>query len=139
MTNAKWTFPEDSYVQIVAPNGDYRYGYVAGTEEKGEHITICMHEEGESKLAYEDAIDLWNGQTPIGEKHGLSAQELRVLRLLSDGSNTSQIAQQLNLQPTTIRSYLRTLRLKLRVANRVELGIVARAVVQSLQDTPEGK
>ena len=133
------SFEEDSYVQIVAPNGDYRYGYVAGTEEKGEHLTICMHEEGDSKLAYENAADLESGQSPLGRQHGLSPQELRVLTLLSKDPNTGHIAHQLNLKPATVRSYLRTLQLKLRVSNRVELGIVAKALVKSLSDTPEGE
>lgn len=130
-------FEQDSFVQIVAPNGDYRYGYVAGTEEQGQHISICLHEEGESKLAFEDAADLWNGQAPIGWRHGLSAQEFRVLTLFCEDPNTGKIAKQLGLRPTTIRAYLRTLQLKLRVSDRVQLGIVAQAVVKSLQDTPE--
>ena len=121
----------DSYVQVVAPNGDYRYGYVKATDEQDQHLTICMHEEGESKLAYEEAADRWDGQAPIGEEHGLSIQELRVLELLSEGLNTRAIAQQLKLQPTTIRSYLRILRLKLRVENRTQLMIVAHAILNS--------
>jgi DNA-binding NarL/FixJ family response regulator len=133
------TFEEDSFVQIVAPNGDYRYGYVKGADEGGQHLTICMHEEAESKLAYEAATNLWNGQAPIGWQYGLTGHELHVLTLLSKDPNTARIAQQLKLQPTTIRGYLRTLRLKLRVDNRAQLVMVAQAMEKSLQDRAEEK
>ena len=130
-------FEEDSFVQVVAPNGDYRYGYIQGVEEAGLHLTICMHEEAESKLAFEDATGRWNGQ-PDGAQYGLSSQELRVLTLLSQESNTGQIAEQLHLAPGTVRSYLRTLRIKLRADNRTQLVMVAKAMVKSLE-TEEGE
>ena len=130
-------FEKDSYVQVVAPNGDYRYGYVKATDEEGWHLTICMHEEGESKLAYEAATDLWNERAPIGWQHALTAHELHVLTLLSKDPNTGKIAHEMKLQPTTIRGYLRTLRLKLRVDNRAQLVMVAQAIVKSLQDTAD--
>lgn len=131
-------FEEDSYVQLVGPNGDYRFGFVLGTDEKGQHLTICMHDEADSKVAYEDAADLSNEQAPIGWRHGLSAQEFRVLELLSKEPNTTKIAQQLNLAPGTVRSYLRVLRIKLRADNRTQLVMVAQAVLKSQQgETPE--
>ena len=125
-------FEQDSYVQVVAPNGDYRYGFVQETAEQGLHLSICMHEEADSKLAFEDATGRWNGQ-PDGAQYGLSSQELRVLTLLSQENNTGEIARQLHLAPGTIRSYLRTLRLKLRADNRTQLVMVAKAMVKSLE------
>ena len=129
-------FEQDSFVQVVAPNGDYRYGYVKTTDEEGWHLTICMHEEAESKLAYEAATDLWNGQ-PSGAQYGLSAQEIRVLRLVSEELSTLQMAQKLNLAPSTIRSYVRTLRIKLRADNRTQLVMVAKAMGKSPEDEAE--
>lgn len=126
-------FGKDSYVQVVAPNGNYRYGFVMETDEQDQHLIICMHEEGESKLAYETATKIWNGQAPLEQQHGLSAQEFQVLTSLSEGLDTRSIGQQLNLAPATIRAYIRTLRLKLRVENRIQLVLVAEAIVKSTQ------
>lgn len=130
-------FQEDCFVQVVAPNGDYRYGYVQGVKEEGWHLTICMHEEAESKLGFETATNIWNEQAPIGWQHGLTGHELHILTLLSKDPNTAKIAQEMDLAPGTIRGHLRTLRLKLRVDNRAQLVMVAQAVVKSMQDTPE--
>ena len=125
-------FEEDSYVQVVAPNGDYRFGYVMDTAEQGQHLVVCMHDEADSKLAYESSVNHRTGQ-PDGAQYGLTAQELRVLQLLSDELNTGQIAQELNLAPGTVRSYLRTLRIKVRADNRTQLVMVAKAMAQSLE------
>ena len=132
-------FEEDSFVQVVAPNGDYRYGYIQGVEEQGLHVTICMHEEAESKLGYEKATNLWNGQAPIGWQYGLTAHELHILTLLSKDPNTGRIAQRLDLAPGTIRGYLRTLRFKLRVDNRAQLVMVAKAIEKSLAEERTGQ
>lgn len=121
----------------MAPNGDYRFGFVLATEEQGLHLTICLHEEGDSKLAYEDAADLSNEQAPIGWRHGLTSQEFRVLELLSKEPSTTKIARQLNLAPGTVRSHLRTLRIKLRADNRTQLVMFAQAVVKSVQAGPK--
>ena len=125
-------FEQDSYVQVVAPNGDYRYGFVQETAEQGLHLSICMHEEADSKLAFEDATGRWNGQ-PDGAQYGLSAQESRVLQLVGEEIGTGQIAKKLNLAPGTVRSYLRTLRIKVRADNRTQLVMVAKAMAQSLE------
>ena len=125
-------FEEDSFVQVVAPNGDYRYGYIKATDEDGWHLTICLHDEADSKLAFEAKADWNNDQAPIGWQYGLTVHEVLVLTLLSKDPRTWWIAGQLNLQQTTIRGYLRTLRLKLRVENRAQLVMVARAIVKSM-------
>ena len=126
-------FDEDSYVQVISPNGDYRFGFVLETAEQGYHLVICLHEEAESKLAYESATGRWNGQ-PDGAQYGLSAQESRVLQLLGEEMDTGEIARELKLAPGTVRSYLRTLRIKVRADNRTQLVMVAKAMVQPLED-----
>ena len=124
-------FEEDSYVQVLAPNGDYRYGFILATNEEGQHLNICMHEEADSKVAFETATSSWNKQAPIGGSYRLSSQESRVLGLLSEELGTAAIAQLLHLTPSTIRAYLRTLRLKLHVETREQLVMVAQAVLKS--------
>ena len=126
-------FKQDSFVQVVAPNGDYRYGYVKATDEDGWHLTICMHEEAESKLAFEGSPDHWDGQASIAKQYGLAAKEIRVLKALSQDPKTSSIAKQLNISPGTVRTHIRVLRLKLRVDNRAQLVNVAQAIMKSVE------
>jgi DNA-binding CsgD family transcriptional regulator len=67
-----------------------------------------------------------------------NAKLLHVLTLLSKEPNTATLAQELDLAPGTIRSYLRTLRLKLRVDNRAQLVMVAQAFMESMQEETDG-
>ena len=58
----------------------------------------------------------------------LSPQELRVLRLLAAGSSAPQIAQQLIVSVTTVRTQIQSIYRKLQVNNRVAASSVARAL-----------
>lgn len=127
-------FEQDSYVQIAMPNGAYRYGYVMETAEKGQHFTVCLHEEGASKLAFETAAGVWNTQASSGDQYGLTDQEFRVLSLFITKCNTKTIGEELGLAPATVRAYIRILRYKLRVQDRIQLTIVGEAVVKSTMD-----
>ena len=127
-------FEQDSYVQIAMPNGAYRYGYVMETAEEGQHLTICMHEEGTSKLAFDTAIGVWNTQALPRDQYGLTDQEFRVLSLFIAKYNTKTIGVELGLAPATVRAYIRVLRHKLQVQDRVQLTIVGEAVVKSTRD-----
>jgi DNA-binding CsgD family transcriptional regulator len=51
----------------------------------------------------------------------LTASELRVARLASDGLSNREIAQQLFVSPRTIQAQLRSAYVKLRIASREEL------------------
>lgn len=127
-------FEKDSYIQVIMPSGHYRYGYVIDTAEQGQHFTVCMHEEGDSKLAFETATGIWSKQALPGHQYGLTDRELRVLALVTNGSSARVIGEQLGLAPSTIRSYVRVLRHKLRVEDRIQLAIVAEAIVKSAKD-----
>lgn len=61
-------------------------------------------------------------------RHGLSARELQVLRLLGDGLTTEQAAAELFLSPATVRSYAENAMRKLEARNRVH------AVAMALRD-----
>jgi LuxR family transcriptional regulator, maltose regulon positive regulatory protein len=58
----------------------------------------------------------------------LSPQELRVLRLLANGSSAPQIAQQLIVSVTTVRTQIQSIYRKLQVNNRVEASSAAHAL-----------
>jgi ATP/maltotriose-dependent transcriptional regulator MalT len=60
----------------------------------------------------------------------LSEAELRVLRLFAADRSVSEVAQELHLAPTTVKTHRRTIYRKLGVSNRREA--IARAVALSL-------
>ena len=122
------TFKKDDFVKIVATNGNYRYGYIARTSEAGFHIEVCMHEEGESMLEYES---LSGGQQSI-DLAQLSEAEKRLLPLLALACPTGDIASKLNISPSTVRSQVHMLKIKLGVTERDQLCVLAQALAKGL-------
>jgi ATP/maltotriose-dependent transcriptional regulator MalT len=64
----------------------------------------------------------------------LSEAELRVLALLVGGRSVSEVARELYLAPTTVKTHRRTIYRKLGVSNRQEA--IARAAELSLTSGP---
>ena len=121
------TFKKDDFVKIVATNGNYRYGYIARTSEAGFHIEVCMHEEGESMLEYEA---LTSGlSVNLGQ---LTEAEKRLLPLLALACPTGDIASKLNISPSTVRSQVHMLKIKLGVTERDQLCVLAQALAKGL-------
>lgn len=123
-------FSEDSFVRIVAPNGKYRYGYIQKVEEGGYHLTICMHEEGDSAVEYEAQ----SGALESNWDEMLSDTEKQIIPLLAKGIKTKEIAEELSLAPITIRVHIRTLRFKLQLDNRLQLVAFSQGLANRLQE-----
>lgn len=58
----------------------------------------------------------------------LSPQEVRVLRLLATGLSAAQIARQLIISVTTVRTHIQSIYRKLQVNNKVEASLAARSL-----------
>ncbi|GAC1611784.1 MAG: response regulator transcription factor [Mycobacteriales bacterium] len=58
-------------------------------------------------------------------KHGLSARELEVLRLLAAGSSARQLARQLYISESTVKTHISRLYDKLGAANRAQALMIA--------------
>jgi DNA-binding NarL/FixJ family response regulator len=63
----------------------------------------------------------------------LTPRELDVLALLSMGKRNSEIAANLNLSVSTVKSHLRSIYKKLGVSNRTEAGIVGLRIFPMLR------
>jgi DNA-binding CsgD family transcriptional regulator len=61
----------------------------------------------------------------------LSAREREVLRLLAGGRTYSAIARRMGLSPHTVDTYLRRIRAKTGISNRIQLALLAAAVAQN--------
>jgi DNA-binding CsgD family transcriptional regulator len=66
----------------------------------------------------------------------LAPRERTVLRLLAEGSTTSDIAEILQISKQTVRIYIHTLTKKTRVRGRVELSLFARRAIQHAGAAP---
>ena len=114
-------FREDDYVKIVATNGDYRYGYVSKVIELEDSVLICMENEGESKIEYDAASNSVTPREYLDHGEKLTDAEKRVILLISDGLSTNEIASTLSISPVTVRSHIRTLKIKFHLDNRAQL------------------
>lgn len=126
-------FSEDAFVKIVATNGNYRYGYIKKVEERGFHLLICLHEEGDSAIEYESAS---GALEPNWDKE-LTETEKKIIPLLSKNLTTKDVAADLSVSPITIRAHIRTLRIKLGLDNRQQLIAFAQGINKRLKR--EGK
>lgn len=115
---------KDSYVQIISPNGDFRYGYIREIQNYGTVITVDLFEEGASKIAFEAEMATLLGylpETSADYVRSLSDVEKHVAALLAQGKNNNEIASELNICSTTVRSHNRALRMKFQVSNKNQL------------------
>ena len=122
-------FAEDSYVKIVAVSRDYHYGYIKKLTERGLHLLICLHEEGDSAVGYE----IESGSMAADWDKMLSDTEKVIINSLSQGLATKDIADELDLSPNTVRAHIRTLRLKLQLDNRNQLIAFAQGLNKRLK------
>jgi len=111
----------DDYVKIVGVDGNYRYGYIEETHDRGFTLVISLFDEGESKIAYDATYNALTGQEPIDYVSLLTEIEKRLVPLLAAGYNTNEIANEMSIVPTTVRAHLRTLRIKLHLDDRAQL------------------
>lgn len=123
-------FGKDAFVKIVSVSGDYRYGFIKEVEETGFHLLICLHEEGDSAIGYESAA---GAEEPDWDKE-LSDNEKQMVHLLASNFTTKEVAAALSVEPVTIRGHMRTLRLKLGLANRVQLIAFAHGIDKRLKE-----
>jgi len=68
-----------------------------------------------------------NRETPADAISTLSARELDVARLLTEGHSNKEIARKLGLQEKTVKHHMTQVLQKLRVRNRVEAAMLARS------------
>jgi len=129
---------KDSFVKIVSPNGDYRYGYITEVLEKGYLIGISLDCEGESKIAFDEEEIKKNpsfaGFIATDYTSELTDIEKRVVTLLASGLNTKEIADKMFISPVTVRGHLRTLRIKLHLDNRIQLVAFSEGLNKKLQE-----
>lgn len=115
------TFRQDDYVKLMAPNGDYRYGYIEKSRSGGQLLLVNLDNEGASKIAFDSLADALTGKPLMHWENHLSETEKKLIPLLASEMSTQDIAIQLLIAPVTARSHIRTLRIKLGLEDRTQL------------------
>ena len=79
-------------------------------------VQVNLSREATQRLM--DMAEHWNESAEA--KAGLTAQELKILRMVGGGLSNSQIGQQMNVAVSTVRSHLKHVYSKLGLASRSE-------------------
>lgn len=111
-------FKDLDFVKVVGVNGDFRFGCVVEVKEDGWVIEISFNDEGLNKINYDTECGGSSAQDWSAE---LTPMEKKTIPLLAQGYSTAQIAEAMTISPVTARAYIRLLRIKLGLENRVQL------------------
>lgn len=76
-----------------------------------EHIAIVLKRSS----------SIWSGLTDVCKQFALTPRESQVLRLISRGLATKEIASEMNLSPNTVKAFIRMMVIKMGVSSRARL------------------
>jgi DNA-binding NarL/FixJ family response regulator len=100
-------------------------GFLSKTARPEELIAAVRAAANGSTTFPRDAVERLVRHDEAGERAGLSARELEVLRLMAAGHSTNDIAATLNLSVHTTRNHVRNLMSKLDVHSRLDAVVTA--------------
>ncbi len=123
---------KDAFVKVMAVNGDFRYGFIKETHEGGDHLMVCLHDEGDSRIEYEEGADRWVGRAPADYERAFTKAELRVVDKLAAGATAKTAATELGLASSTVRVHVKAAKTKLGITDRKLLQVSAQGVLKHL-------
>lgn len=133
-------FKRDCYIKIVDTHGNFRFGFIADTKERGSVLLIDLTEEGLSKIHFDkeyiqnvpDAIYTYQ---QIGDfNKELSEIEKKMLPLLAENKSSTEIGQAMGLAPGTIRSHCRDMKNKFQLDTREQLFVYAQGIMEIMAE-----
>jgi len=107
------------------------YGFLL-KDTSPDELVQTIHSVFADKLTIPQELTpiLLGGKTAVTEsdspKEVLTSRELDVLRCIAQGMSNKQVAQQLSVSTTTVRSHVSSMLRKLNVENRTQIAIYAR-------------
>ena len=128
---------KDDYVKIVSTDGNYRYGYIQKISDRGTILVIDLFDEGESKIAYDEAYNEIVGVESVDYVSLLTEIEKKIVPLLAVGCDTNEIATAMSISPTTVRAHLRNMKIKLRLDDRAQLVAFSLALSKMIEQTDD--
>jgi DNA-binding CsgD family transcriptional regulator len=115
---------------VVAANGEFHYACVEEVEDDGWVIKVNFNDEGYSKIKYDAAA---GGYRAADWKAELSPAEKKLVPLLAQRLSTKAIAKAMGISAITARGYIRLLRMKFRLQNRIQLEAFAQGLYKILE------
>lgn len=127
-------FQRDSYVKITDTSGNYHYGYISGSKERGFIIEIALYEEGLSKINWDNEYAHNTGVEILVKDFSklLTDTEKKIIPLLAERRPTAEIARSLNIAPVTVRAHIRDLKLKFQLDTREQLFAYCHGIIKKL-------
>lgn len=133
---------KDDYLQLIMVDGNFRYGYVDKTLERGNVLVISLFEEGDSKLNFDKQSKGWEltfSATEEGNGLVLTETEKKLVPLLAQNLNSNEIADALGVAATTVRSEINLMRIKLHLQNKTQLVALCQGLADKLNEDKEEK
>jgi DNA-binding CsgD family transcriptional regulator len=126
-------FSRDSFVKIVDTKGNYRFGYVMESKQRGSLLIIDLTDEGLSKINWDAEYAATRGYETPDFKAMLTDIEKNIIPMLAKLLTTKEIGVCLNMSPITVRAHIRDLKIKLRMDTREQLIAYAQGIQQKLE------
>ena len=118
------SFGESKQVSAAVQAGALGYLLKDSSPDDLLHAIRSVH-RGNLVLPQDLAVKLMQPQ-PAASVDQLTERETDVLRLLAQGQSNQEIARNLSISDTTVRSHVSNILMKLGVSNRTQAALVAR-------------
>jgi NarL family two-component system response regulator LiaR len=119
------SFGESKQISAAIQAGALGYLLKDSSPDDLMHAIRSVH-RGNLVLPQDLALVLMQPQPAAPTLDQLTERETDVLRLLAQGQSNQEIAGNLNISATTVRSHVSTILMKLDVSNRTQAALVAR-------------
>ena len=119
------SFGESKQISAAIQAGALGYLLKDSSPDDLLHAIRSVH-RGNLVLPQDLALKLMQPQPVVAALDQLTERETDVLRLLAQGQSNQEIAVNLSISTTTVRSHVSTILMKLGVSNRTQAALVAR-------------
>ena len=119
------SFGESKQISAAIQAGALGYLLKDSSPDDLLHAIRSVH-RGNLVLPQDLAVKLMQPQQTVAALDQLTERETDVLRLLAQGQSNQEIAVNLSISTTTVRSHVSTILMKLGVSNRTQAALVAR-------------
>lgn len=119
------SFGESKQIMAAIQAGALGYLLKDSSPDDLLHAIRSVH-RGNLVLPQDLALKLMQPQPAVAALDQLTDRETEVLRLLAQGQSNQEIAVNLSISTTTVRSHVSTILMKLGVSNRTQAALLAR-------------
>jgi NarL family two-component system response regulator LiaR len=118
------SFGESKQITAAVQAGALGYLLKDSSPDDLLHAIRSVH-RGNLVLPQDLAVKLMQPQPAVATLDQLTERETDVLRLLAQGQSNQEIARNLSISPTTVRSHVSSILMKLGVTNRTQAALIA--------------